>query len=85
MLILDTSQIFARATAHDVINTLATGGVCWPSAKFKVTTNPKWMGSIPAACISGITIGTTKKIAKRIARGAAAFAVGYAAAKATEL
>lgn len=29
--------------------------------------------------------GTTKKIAKRIARGAAAFAVGYAAAKATEL
>lgn len=29
--------------------------------------------------------GTTKKIAKRIARGAAAFAIGYAAAKATEL
>lgn len=29
--------------------------------------------------------GTTKKIAKRIARGAAAFAVGYAAAKSTEL
>ena len=28
---------------------------------------------------------TTKKIAKRIARGAAAFAVGYAAGKATEL
>ena len=48
-----------QATAR----TLATGGVCWPIAKFKVTIIPKWTGSIPRLLIKGITTGTTKIIA----------------------
>ena len=34
---LVTSQISALATEQAVTNTLATGGVCCPIAKFKVT------------------------------------------------
>ena len=63
MFILDTSHIFARATAQEVIKTLATGGVCCPIARLRVTTRPKCTGSIPAAAIKGTTMGTTNIIA----------------------
>ena len=53
----------AFATEQAVTKTLATGGVCWPIAKFKVTIIPKWTGSIPTALTNGITIGTVKIIA----------------------
>ena len=53
----------AFATEQAVTRTLATGGVCWPIAKFKVTIIPKWTGSIPTALTNGITIGTVKIIA----------------------
>ena len=63
MFCLVTSQISAFATEHAVTNTLATGGVCWPIAKFKVTIMPKCTGSIPTAFTNGITIGTVRIIA----------------------
>ncbi|MNC87338.1 hypothetical protein D3C83_30570 [compost metagenome] len=46
-----------------IISTLATGGVCWPMARFKVTMMPKCTGSMPTAVASGSTIGTTRMIA----------------------
>ena len=63
MFALVTSQISALATEQAVTSTLATGGVCCPIAKFKVTIIPKWTGSIPTAFTRGITIGTVKIIA----------------------
>ncbi len=51
------------AMAQEVINTLATGGVCWPIARLSVSTSPKWIGSMPTDFTSGITIGTTRMIA----------------------
>ena len=60
---LVTSQMSAFATEHAVTSTLATGGVCWPIAKFKVTIIPKCTGSMPTAFTKGITIGTVKIIA----------------------
>ena len=58
-----TSQIDTLAMALATINTLATGGVCWPMPRLTVTINPKCTGSIPAALTSGITTGTTRMIA----------------------
>ena len=53
----------ALAIEQAVISTLATGGVCWPMARFSVTMRPKCTGSMPTALTSGITIGTTRMMA----------------------
>ncbi len=58
-----TSQTLSLAIEQVSISTLATGGVCWPMARLRVTMTPKCTGSMPTAWTTGITIGTTRMIA----------------------
>ena len=62
-LALVVSQMSDLAIEQAAISTEATGGVCWPMARLSVSTRPKWIGSMPTWCTSGITIGTVRMIA----------------------
>ena len=58
--VLHTSVL---AIEQAVTSTLATGGVCWPSAMLSVSRIPKCTGSMPIWFTSGMKIGTVRMIA----------------------